>query len=598
MFKNMKIRYKIQISSLFLILMLITFIILVSWIGVRLNGQIKQQKAQAELAKVIKHFLLDTRDYLSSTLDYAEVEKNITVIREMNLPGFDSDFFASRLLHAEELFKSNKAIEENVFSLTRDAILISNQYIQQVATRLADPIQERRVSTLERLVIIGANANTENNYLIQVGFLKLLRDIGEKEALLAYQDQTIANSSADVERLRGTPFEQLPADSLAINRKVKELVITYAKNYENLLALKGEIENKINEIESALQEYELNQVLSSFSSIRRSLQAFLVLVGVLSVIVILLQFAVSRSITRPVGKVIETMDQFSSGKLDLEVRSESTDETGNLLKSIGDTIAKLKEVISKVIETAHGIDRAGNEILTSSESLATSANQQASSMEEISSTMEEMGSNIESTAGNAEQSDTVARESSDLATHSNEIIARAIHAMETIAERITIVEEIARQTNLLALNAAIEAARAGEAGKGFAVVASEVRKLAERSQGAAVEIRTLSASSAQIARELDNITSSLTEGIRRTASLNAEINANTREQKIAAEQIGKAIISIQDVTQQNAAVAEELSSTAMSMSSLASVLTEQLSYFTMETAELSSAKTVPLLQVD
>ena len=155
----------------------------------------------------------------------------------------------------------------------------------------------------------------------------------------------------------------------------------------------------------------------------------------------------------------------------------------------------------------------------------------------------------------------------------------AVEAIQTIAEKITIVQEIARQTDLLALNAAVEAARAGEHGRGFAVVASEVRKLAERSQAAAAEISTLSTDTVKAARSAGEMLSKLVPDIQRTAELVEEISAGSREQNAGAAQINTAIQQLDKVTQQNTSAAEEMSATSEELASQAEQLQAAISYF-------------------
>jgi methyl-accepting chemotaxis protein len=166
---------------------------------------------------------------------------------------------------------------------------------------------------------------------------------------------------------------------------------------------------------------------------------------------------------------------------------------------------------------------------------------------------------------------------------------RAVKAMETIAEKITIVQEIARQTDLLALNAAVEAARAGEHGRGFAVVASEVRKLAERSQAAAVEIGALSSETVKSAQEAGTMLNALVPGIKRAAELVEEITAACREQDVGASQINQAIQQLDQVTQQNAAASEEVSSTSEELTSQAEKLQETIAYFKIDEAASSAS---------
>src|SRR5262249_31620745 len=196
-----------------------------------------------------------------------------------------------------------------------------------------------------------------------------------------------------------------------------------------------------------------------------------------------------------------------------------------------------------------------------------------------SSSMEEMASNVKQNADNANQTEKIAAQSAKDAEASGAAVGRAVNAMQTIAEKITIVQEIARQTDLLALNAAVEAARAGEHGKGFAVVASEVRKLAERSQAAAAEIGTLSADTAKVAQEAGAMLSKLVPDIKRTAELVEEITAACREQDVGSAQINQAIQQLDKVGQQNASASEEVSSTSEELASQAEQLQSTIAYF-------------------
>jgi methyl-accepting chemotaxis protein len=207
------------------------------------------------------------------------------------------------------------------------------------------------------------------------------------------------------------------------------------------------------------------------------------------------------------------------------------------------------------------------------------ATEQASSAEEVSSSMEEMSSNIRQNADNALQTEKIAKKASSDAEEGGRAVEETVTAMKEIAVKTGIIEEIARQTNLLALNAAIEAARAGEHGKGFAVVASEVRKLAERSQKAAAEIKELSGTSVIIAEKAGEMLGRIVPDIQKTAELVAEISAASSEQNSGAEQINKAILQLDEVIQQNASSSEEMSSMAEELSSQAEQLSESIAFF-------------------
>jgi methyl-accepting chemotaxis protein len=200
-------------------------------------------------------------------------------------------------------------------------------------------------------------------------------------------------------------------------------------------------------------------------------------------------------------------------------------------------------------------------------------------VEEISSSMEEMSSAVKQNADNAQQTASISNKSSQDGENGGRAVADTVKAMKSIAEKIGIIEEIARQTNMLALNAAIEAARAGEHGKGFAVVASEVRKLAERSQTAAKEISSVSISSVEIAERAGKLLGDIVPGILKTSNLVQEINSSCNEQAQGVEQVTTAIQQLDQVIQQSSASTEEMSTASEMLSDQAEQLLTAASFF-------------------
>ncbi|UPK34009.1 methyl-accepting chemotaxis protein [Bradyrhizobium sp. 186] len=313
---------------------------------------------------------------------------------------------------------------------------------------------------------------------------------------------------------------------------------------------------------------------------------FLLITFVLSSLAIGIVAAIwiSISIARGLGRAVGLAGAVADGDLSQMIKVSSNDEIGDLTKSLNVMVEKLRQIVSEALTAAQNVSAGSQELSASAEQLSQGATEQASSAEEASSSMEEMASNVKQNADNANQTEKIAAQSAKDAEASGAAVGRAVNAMQTIAEKITIVQEIARQTDLLALNAAVEAARAGEHGKGFAVVASEVRKLAERSQAAAAEIGTLSTETVKVAQEAGGMLSRLVPDIKKTAELVQEITAACREQDVGSAQINQAIQQLDKVGQQNASASEQVSSTSEELASQAEQLQSTISFFRIEHA--------------
>jgi methyl-accepting chemotaxis protein len=298
-----------------------------------------------------------------------------------------------------------------------------------------------------------------------------------------------------------------------------------------------------------------------------------VLIGIFTAIFL------TKGITTPVQKGVDFARKLAQGDLTAEVDVDQKDELGILAQALRDMVAKLREIVTEVQSASDNVASGSEELSASAEQLSQGATEQAASVEEVSSSMEEMSSNIRQNADNATQTEKIALKAAQDAEAGGKAVVQAVGAMKNIAEKISIVEEIARQTNLLALNAAIEAARAGEHGKGFAVVAAEVRKLAERSGTAAAEISELSSSTVSVADQAGQMLTKLVPDIQRTAELVQEISAASNEQNAGAEQINKALQQLDQVIQQNASASEEMASTSEELSSQAEQLQSTISFF-------------------
>jgi methyl-accepting chemotaxis protein len=252
--------------------------------------------------------------------------------------------------------------------------------------------------------------------------------------------------------------------------------------------------------------------------------------------------------------------------------SRLADSLARVISEVRNSAAALSAAASQVSTTSQALSSSSQNLRAGSQGLSQGTGEQAASVEETSSSLTEMSASIAQNAEHCRQTEHVALAGAQSAEESGRAVTQTVEAMTGIAEKISIVEEIAYQTNLLALNAAIEAARAGDHGKGFAVVATEVRKLAERSQRAAGEIGTLANRSVKVAEQSGKLLLELVPSIRKTADLVQEVAAASNEQSSGVAQVSKAMGAIEGVTQRNASAAEELAASAEELSATAEEL--------------------------
>jgi methyl-accepting chemotaxis protein len=241
--------------------------------------------------------------------------------------------------------------------------------------------------------------------------------------------------------------------------------------------------------------------------------------------------------------------------------------------------AKLTQTISEVRTGAMALTSASTQVSATSQGLAQGTSEQAASVEETTASLQQMNATIGLNAENSRHLADIATDAAKGAGDSAQSVNRTVEAMKDIADKISIVDEIAYQTNLLALNAAIEAARAGDHGKGFAVVATEVRKLAERSQAAAKEIGALASTSVKLAEHSGRLLSELVPNVQKAAEIIREVSSASAEQSQGVNQVNRAMTQVDEVTQRTASAAEELSSTAEELSAQAEALQELMSVF-------------------
>ncbi|MBU3078053.1 MCP four helix bundle domain-containing protein [Sphingomonas sp. XMGL2] len=451
-------------------------------------------------------------------------------------------------------------------------------------------------------------------------------------------DSNIAKGQAQVETLlrngqekaseAGRPLWAAARDDWnaykPINNKVRALALVLKNDEASALSLNqsrkaaDQLSASVSKIVE-LQKQQMKQVDTDTDAMYASARALVLTASVIALIMAIAGAVwISRIVSGGLRRISGAINAVAIGDLENDVKVTSNDEikdlvdtvngmtanlrvSANLADKIADgdltvehkalsdkdmlglalirMVERLRGVVGDSSAAAENVSAGSQELSANSEQVSQGATEQAAAAEEASASMEQMAANIKQNADNAATTEKIARQSSKDAEASGVAVERAVTAMRTIAEKIGIVQEIARQTDLLALNAAVEAARAGEHGKGFAVVASEVRKLAERSQTAAAEISSVSGDTVKAAQEAGEMLTKLVPDIRRTAELVSEISSACREQDIGAAQINQAIQQLDQVTQQNAGASEQISTTSEELAAQAEELQTSIAYF-------------------
>ena len=334
---------------------------------------------------------------------------------------------------------------------------------------------------------------------------------------------------------------------------------------------------------------------AEFLSTASDIERIILIVGAIALLAaIAVLYALSRSISNPIGASVHHASLIESGDLSVDVPESflsRQDEIGDLAHAFQGIVDKFRAIVSEIQSGTGNIRQGSDSISSAAQGISQGSTEQAASAEEVSASIEEMTATIRQNSENAITTKSISSRAVTEATEGSASVDKSVAAMHEIVDKIGIIGEIARQTNLLALNAAIEAARAGESGKGFAVVASEVRKLAERSQIAANEINQLSGIMVKTATDAGEQIKKIVPDIQKTAELVDEIAAASEEQSSGVDQIAKAMMQLDSVVQANASSSEEMASMAEEFTGQAGQLAELVAFFKLRSdAEEAAAK--------
>ncbi len=281
----------------------------------------------------------------------------------------------------------------------------------------------------------------------------------------------------------------------------------------------------------------------------------------------------------PIHDLVQGCQSIASGNLVVRRQADMHTEVGQLDHALNVMSGNLQSVVQDFETALFSLTHASDSVKSTSQSVSHAAGQQASSLEETTTAVAQMVSSVQRNTDDAKRTDHMAQKASDQASEGGNAVEKTVEAMRLIAEKISIIDDIAAQTNLLALNAGIEAARAGDQGRGFAVVATEVRKLAERSQEAASDITTITSDSVGLAEAAGTLLTDMLPVIGETSGLVRRMTSASNEQATGLDQINDAMRHMNEVTQHNAAASQELAATAEEMSEQAAQLQQLLTFF-------------------
>ena len=338
-------------------------------------------------------------------------------------------------------------------------------------------------------------------------------------------------------------------------------------------------DNAASAVIKSLQQQAVDQQAGAQSNISLMTTLIIAFSALALLLVVGLRFALRGLIVKPLQDASECFERIASGDLSETIEVTSHNEIGRLFAGIKRMQESMASMVTAVRSSTESIDTGAREIAMGNTDLSQRTEQQAASLQQTAQSMEQLTGTVRQNAENARQASQLAVNASDIATRGGDVVSQVVTTMQDIAtssskvvDIIGVIEGIAFQTNILALNAAVEAARAGEQGRGFAVVAGEVRSLAQRSASAAKEIKELIGDSADKVQSGSTLVGragttmdEIVQAVRRVTDIMGEISAASEEQSGGIEQVNRAVVQMDEVTQQNAALVEEAAAAAGSL---------------------------------
>ena len=490
-------------------------------------------------------------------------------------------------------------VQLNEIADKTSAILDKNAVSVISGLEVASLVQENGSRTLEMFITPEQNnrsklyAAIDANRKKITGLLETIKQQAQTEQEKRAIEQLSVSRTAFV-----TAFAK-NADLIELDQKDEAAALMADSTFPKLKLALADINSLCDLQKASMQQH--GKDIKDIIALSRTLMFALGLLALLASA--LLATWIARSITGPLTVAVAVAKKVAAGDLSAKIEVRSSDETGQLLSALVDMNSNLVQTITQVHSSTAMISTASAEIAAGNADLSARTESQASSLEETASSMEELTSTVKQNADNAKTANQLAISASDVALKGGSIVSQVVNTMGSIKDSsskivdiIGVIDSIAFQTNILALNAAVEAARAGEQGRGFAVVAAEVRNLAQRSAGAAKEIKLLIDDSvekvqhgSQLVGQAGTTMDAIVISVKQVADIMSEITAASQEQSAGIEQVNLAITQMDEITQQNAALVEQAAAAAESMQEQTAALEQVISIFQLGTQHASHA---------